>query len=611
MGPGLTIREMVNELQEQARVEKEERERLREQWELENGRRVRAGQPPLPEPPQLAAAERKDVEWIATAPIGGLEQGRDGFDDGGGPVPDVAVESAPFCFQVDLTREIVIGPDGAAKQTLWSALAHNHSEPGYRRALKLREDYREELVARAEAIRKQEEQSMTEELAAMGQILDVDMDDPKAVRASLESDWVNIRVETVAEGPDDVRATKMQVLKHFTMLNDLYRHFCGNSMRGDASSMQLQEFEHLLALSAAIDVIRDHKAVVAIFKRVNSGRGGMAAALDEDSMSRFEFIEAILLVAKHRSTDRRTGDCPPCAECMDALCAESLRAVWDRLSAGPVREALSSSSLRRWLLRNHESMRRVFDWYCKQGSRNALFAQASVLMDEEEFIMVLEHAGFLVQPGQDVHSTGMGGRRNVVTRHGAREAFAGVQRDDDGTAIILPPSSAAASSAVGAQAQLEQLAFHEFVEAIARVGLQRWEDEAVPLERRIAWAFSVVCDLEEHLGVLPTEPLELPSAEEQRRLLGSAKPAPPTAKAAAAARGSTTSAGLAEDDAASVDAATAGLQPKGGPRASAVRAASSGPARDIPVVETVTTPADSDDGGISGIASASAAGATT
>lgn len=39
VGPGLTIREMVDELQEQARLEQAERSRIRAQWAEDNARR--------------------------------------------------------------------------------------------------------------------------------------------------------------------------------------------------------------------------------------------------------------------------------------------------------------------------------------------------------------------------------------------------------------------------------------------------------------------------------------------------------------------------------------------------------------------------------------------
>jgi len=39
VGPGLTIREMVAELREQARIEQAERDRTRAQWQQENARR--------------------------------------------------------------------------------------------------------------------------------------------------------------------------------------------------------------------------------------------------------------------------------------------------------------------------------------------------------------------------------------------------------------------------------------------------------------------------------------------------------------------------------------------------------------------------------------------
>jgi len=521
-------------------------------------RRVRAGQPPVAEPGSLAVGAAKTREWAAPAAGRGLGSVADSFDDGGGAVPRVGVESAPFAFEVELASAAEVGSDGGARQTLWSALAHNHSEAGYRKALALRESYREELLRKAEAMRREEEARLSRALSAMGELLDVDMDDTDAVKASLDADWVHIRVETAADDADDVTQTKRAVLEHFAVLSDVYRHFCGNSLRGDSSSMQVQEFEHLLAVTAAIDVVRDHRAVVEIFKKVNAGRSEGSGALDEGSMSRFEFIEAVLLAGRHRSRDRRSGVAPPCFDCLREVMASCFIPLHDRLSAGSVRKALKSTDIRRWLLHHHDGLRRVFDFYCKQGSRNSLFAEASVLMDEEEFIIFLEHAGFLPPPGADPHGMGRGGggKRNLVTRSSVREAFAGVQRDDDGTGVGAGPSPLS-GSAPGTAAHLEQLTFHEFIEAVARVGLQRWPDDAVTIERRVAWAFSVACSLEEHMGAPPEEMVEIPDA-------AAAATRPAAGDRPRSAGGE--AAGLADDDAASVDAVTAGLRPSGTPK---------------------------------------------
>lgn len=540
----------------------------------------------MAEPASIAESEARSKQWEVPVPGRGLGATADPMDDGGGPVPAVGLVSAPFAFEIDLTTEHVLGPDGGVKQTLWGALAHNHSEGGYRRALALREAYREELLRKAEEVRREEEARQASALQAMGRLLDVDMDDKRAVEESLSADWGNVRVDSVADDADDVRATKLVVLQNFAMINDLYRHFCGNSRRGDTSSMQLQEFEHLVVLSGAVDVMRERKVVPAVFKQVNAGRGAGEGALDDKSMSRFEFIEALLLVARHRRKDKRTGLSPPCHECLEEMIDECLRPVHERLGSGEVRAALRSKVLRRWLLGKHEALRRVFDFYCRQGSRNGLFAEASVLMDEEEFTLCLDHAGFLPPAGTDraAAAGGASAARNPMTRTAAREAFAGVQRDDD--AAYVTPAAAAASSgagqaAPGGVAHSEQLAFNEFIEAVARVSLARWPDKTVPIQKRVAWGLSVTCDLEGHLGEPRAEPLLLPSST-------ASSAASSVAHGAGTAAGAGddlllgVSAGLAGDDASSVDAMTSSLVPRAGGRSAAARSMPG--RRSVPVV---------------------------
>lgn len=547
-------------------------------------RSVRAGQPPVAEPPSISEGERRSKAWEVPVPGHGLGATADAMDDGGGPVPNVGLVSAPFAFEIDLTSEQELGPDGGVKQTLWGALAHNHSEGGYRRALALREAYRADLLRKADEVRREEEARQASALLAMGRLLDVDMDDPRAVEESLSSDWGNVRVDTVADDADDVRSTKLVVLRNFAMINDLYRHFCGNSRRGDTSSMQLQEFEHLVVLSGAVDVTRERKLVPAVFKQVNAGRGAGDGALDEKSMSRFEFIEALLLVARHRLKDRRSGHSPPCSECLTDMLNDCMRPVHERLGSGEVRSALRSRLLRRWLLGKHESLKRVFDFYCRQGSRNGLFAEASVLMDEEEFTICLDHAGFLPPAGTDRGAAAgtPSAARNPMTRTAAREAFAGVQRDDEAVYhTSAAASSGAGQAAPGGVAHSEQLAFNEFIEAIARVSLSRWPDKDVQIEKRVAWGLSVTCELEDHLGEPRGVPLTLPASRASSVGSGGARGA-----GAGAGRADEpllgVSAGLAGDDASSVDAMTSSLVPRAGGRASAARSMPG--RRSVPIV---------------------------
>jgi len=47
---------------------------------------------------------------------------------------------------------------------------------------------------------------------------------------------------------------------------------------------------------------------------------------------------------------------------------------------------------------------------------------------------------------------------------------------------------------------IDQLVFHEWIEAVARCGLSRWTDSRVPAPVRIKWALDVAGAVASHLG---------------------------------------------------------------------------------------------------------------
>ena len=61
------------------------------------------------------------------------------------------------------------------------------------------------------------------------------------------------------------------------------------------------------------------------------------------------------------------------------------------------------------------------------------------------------------------------------------------------------------------------MVFNEFVEAVARIGVHRWADEAVSVARKLKWIFRVVSDLDDHLGAPRDDLVEPPKtlAEEK------------------------------------------------------------------------------------------------
>jgi len=163
------------------------------------------------------------------------------------------------------------------------------------------EEYEHELTMRAEAEEGRRAAALKLELEAMERLLSVAPDDPSAHAEAVDRDWPWVRLEAVATTEEEQLECKRIVLGYFVHVNDLYKHFCGNSLRGPTSAMEYDEWEHVLQVTDAVDMAKDAAVAKRIFQQANEMRGEDAAEdFGEDSMSRFEFLEGLLILAKYK-----------------------------------------------------------------------------------------------------------------------------------------------------------------------------------------------------------------------------------------------------------------------------------------------------------------------
>lgn len=405
---------------------------------------------------------------------------------------------------------------GAHARSLWSALAYNFSAPARTAAEGRAVAFEQGLAIAAQDAAQDAARAIRRDMQELHKLLSGDTSDPVAMEEALGKDWGYVRLDVMNATLAEARAVKRYLLEQYAAMSDVFRTYAGASDDGDLNSMQLDEWMHCCRAMGLLAVVSKESAE-AIFIRANAGRDEQAAALDAQSMTRFEFMEALLLAAKvtygtwRHSDGRRFSPAEMCAQ----LFKRHVQPLAARLGVGEVRSSLQSEVLQSFLLYLQPKLLRVYTFYAAIDDEEALAEvdQGRVprhrsLMNLKELAVCLEHAGFMIAPNH--------GQRKVkakefvprvadhrllrLTKPGValpavRKAFAAVQRDDDGAA------SAGLVDAV--EDSQQHLVFGEFLECVARLATERWataEGGTVSVRTRIKWGMLIVAALAQHLG---------------------------------------------------------------------------------------------------------------
>ncbi len=485
------------------------------------------------------------------------------------PLGDGSEAAAPFGY----------GPDGGRHRSMWAALAYNFSAKGQSDAASKAATYEEHLASAAAEAATAKEALLRSKLEGLERTLALDMDDPVALEQALNADWTHIRIGHVSSVHEEHTHIKKSILEHYTELSDVFKSFSGSSSKAGLSSMQIDEWLHFCASCAAFRMASQRAELATVFVTANGGRTEEAAALDEDSMSRFEFIEGVLLLAQLKFKDARhpSGKRITPGEYVETFLVDHIAPLASRLSSGDVRRCLREWSMQRFILEHEPRLRAVFDFYAaldeererltgggtlrksaaaarREAAKAAVGAAGmststaahKALMDVDEFAVMLEHCGLLQRlpnsisaaaaansrRGSVSSTTGAeeGGGEGVaamqaslrlrmpsVTLPLVRRVFGAVQRDDDGAAAEGLVANAAESA--------EQMVFGEFLEGAARIGVERWGKDMPnsTIAERVRWALLVVSWLADHLGrpriaPLRTEQLILAAQEIETKL---------------------------------------------------------------------------------------------
>ncbi|CAM9297287.1 unnamed protein product [Chrysoparadoxa australica] len=358
-----------------------------------------------------------------------------------------------------------------------------------------------EEIRAIEAIRKAEEEEHARRAAAllrqraerMRPIMSSQIFSPDKVSRAFKEDWnkCDFRgyepLESLIEQPDERQQLHDLLFKHYLPLSELFKSYSsvGSGVRTD--DMDFMEF-NVLIHDIKLFSSKSRDAVEKIFTE--------GTTINQDNTSTIElaqFFYCIVKVAvlkyqaphyidfnKYRigTQDAAPVKAKAAVEAVTLLLEEYLMPVVKKKLVGlQVKQALETDALLALLGDHSSDLKLVFEKY---GA--SIADSAHNMVDDElnvaEFGLILEEARLLGGRGKDDEE---------LTFKEARQAFSGAQSDlcgDGGGSRVAIPGG-----------HQEQMSFAEFLEAIARVALLKWDDPNTPLFDKVEWALQSVAAL--------------------------------------------------------------------------------------------------------------------
>lgn len=403
---------------------------------------------------------------------------RDAVLDGGEVYVELQCEPP-----MELEEEGVIA--GMPKRTFWSATAFS-TNPDILRVVKAREVERLERVVQEEKESEANRSALrgAEHEAKAGHLADImsgTVQTPEQIIAAVEYDWENMKIDRLCAKEIERSRIKQTIIEHFVDLREAFQHYSGFGGGDETHSISFMEFSHFIHDCKIFSVTTDGSKLQKVFVETNIEKN---ADLDnpDRALTRFEFIEAIVRCGIYKfNPSFNEGVAPPGTEtaskCFKRVLTELVLPRIQQLTAGEVREALHSHEVQAIFYDNIKAMQRVYAKYCTMDSDQSDPNNRGT-MNLNEFTGLMTDAGLL--------GDGPGDEDELTTRE-ARQAFAASQitdEDTDGDGIIDDED------------ELEELVFSEFLEAMTRVAIAKWEDPDMPIRDKVELAVDAVVVLD-------------------------------------------------------------------------------------------------------------------
>lgn len=200
----------------------------------------------------------------------------------------------------------------------------------------------------------------------------------KTLLASLESEWGFIRVSSITSNTDEQLKIKATLAVHWADLATVFdRYASSDSGAESGKALQLPEFLHLCCVAGICPAGLPVDSVTQVFSVANEDRVSMKSQGGDDgrtdSMSHFEFLEAVILLGHAlygKVVDPAAGRLGAGGG-FTAILHQHLvpLAVWCR--TGPLHMQLGDMSMKLWLQPRMGALRAVYAFYSASDAREA------------------------------------------------------------------------------------------------------------------------------------------------------------------------------------------------------------------------------------------------
>ena len=234
------------------------------------------------------------------------------------------------------------------------------------------------------------------------------------------------------------------------------------------------EFDRFISATQVMNTAKDVVLLKKIFADSNlpNPAGEEPGSESAITLVRAEFLESLLHLANARC-DREAALGVPrrsVSEGFVAMLDGPIRTAIEKLGMGPMREALYSDSVQMLIHDNIKWIEAVYHRYAETDG-NA----GKPTMNLEEFDLLMRDAGLM----------GGEGAADELTVEEVRAAFSGAQEDfahgDENDAPTAEDN--------------EELTFTEFLEALGRIAMLKWEDDSIAPAMRVELAIDAIVAL--------------------------------------------------------------------------------------------------------------------
>ena len=385
---------------------------------------------------------------------------------------------------IDLQREVAVSERGGPVQPTWNMRAFSHSVAAVRRlrereaeekavqdVIDARTRAAQEAVEKAEMHKKQLEMRERREAMLVGKLLS-----KEAIENAVHHDWeylqANLKITQIVQQKEEQQFVFRSAVAHFQMINDAFKHFSGIGKMGESFTMSWMEFDRFVSNTGVMNTAKDVVLLQKIFADSNLPAESSAPAGEGVTLVRAEFLESLLHLAAARCDREASLGAPrrTVAAGFEEMLDGAVRAAMEKLGMGPMREALYSDSVQMLINDNIKWIETVYNCYAATDG-----AAGKPTMNLEEFDLLMRDAGLM----------GGEGAADELTQEEARTAFSGAQEDF---------SSGNENEAPSAEDN-EELTFTEFLEAMGRIAMLKWEDNAIAPGMKIELAIDALVAL--------------------------------------------------------------------------------------------------------------------